>query len=220
MRCLLELRHPTGVGLSHQISAGPPATPSDREEARERIRLLSTELPRVRAAATAWRNGLAGLLTALAGFSLIKGQSDISQLGASWAILVGAALLAAYLAGAVGAYLLIRAANGRPATVRASGLLSRAVADHEEALAAASALRTGIRLTLACSALLVAAVGLTWYGPAHVPELQVTTPAGTQCGSLLQLSAGKLIISTTTGTQTLDQAQPSTIQPVTACPSP
>lgn len=206
--------------MNPAVDAGPPATSDDLRAAQERDRLLSTELPRVRAAATAWRNGLAGLLAALAGFSLIKGQSDVSQLAMTWAIGAGVALLAAFLAGAAGAMLLIRAANGRPAIARVRGLLTRAAADHEEALAAASALRAGIGLTLACSALLVTAVGLTWYGPPRIPALQVTTPAGTQCGSLLQLSQGKLIIDTPTGTATLDQTQPSTVQPVDACPSP
>jgi hypothetical protein len=206
--------------MSLTVDAGPPATPDDLRAAQERDRLLSTELARVRAAAAAWRNGLAGLLTALAGFSLIKGRSDIGQLAGTWAIGAGVALLVAFLTGAVGELLLIRAANGRPAIARIHRLLTRTAADHEEALAAASALRAGIALTLACSALLVTAVGLTWYGPPRIPALQVTTPAGTQCGSLLQLTQGKLIIDTATGTVILDQTQPSTIQPVAACPSP
>ena len=206
--------------MSQIVSAGPPATPDDLRAAQERDRLLSTELPRVRSAAAAWRNGLAGLLTALAGFSLIKGQSDISQLAVTWAIGAGVALLAAFLAGAAGALLLIRAANGQPAITHVRRLLTRTAADHEEALAAASALRGGIALTLACSAFLVTAVGLAWYAPPRIPGLQVTTPAGTLCGSLLQLSEGKLMIDTATGAVTLNQTQPSTVQPVDGCPSP
>jgi hypothetical protein len=195
--------------MSQLVGAGPPATPDDLRAAQERDRLLSTELPRVRAAAVAWRNGLAGLLTALAGFSLIKGHSDISKLAETWAIGAGIALLVAFLAGAAGALLLIRAANGRPAIARVRRLLTRAAADHEEALAASTALRTGT------------AVGLTWYGPSRTDGLlRVTTPAGTQCGSLLQFSQGKLIIDTAAGAIVLDQTQPSTIQPVAACPSP
>jgi hypothetical protein len=202
------------------VDAGPSATPDDLRAAQERERLLGTELLRVRASAAAWRNGLAGLLTALAGFSLIKGQSDIDLLARTWAIGAGVALLAAFLAGAAGAVLLIRSANGRPGTAPVRRLLNRSAADHEEAVAAASALRAGIGLTLACSGLLVTAVGLTWYGPARIPALQITTPAGTQCGSLLQLSSGKLVIDTATGTVILDQTQPATIQPVAACSSP
>ena len=206
--------------MSQIVDAGPSATSDDLRAAQERDRLLSTELPRVRAAAAAWRNGLAGLLTALAGFSLVKGQSDISQLAVTWAIAAGAALLAAYLGGAAGALLLIRAANGRPTVARVRNLVTRAAADHAEALSAASALRAGIALTLACSALLVTAVGLTWYGPARSPARPITSPAGTHCGSLLQLDQGKLIIDTATGPVMLDQTQPAMIQPVTTCPSP
>jgi hypothetical protein len=206
--------------MSQIVDAGPSATSDDLRAAQERDRLLSTEVPRVRAAAAAWRNGLAGLLTALAGFSLVKGQSDISQLAVTWAIAAGAALLAAFLGGAAGALLLIRAANGRPTVARVRNLVTRAAADHAEALSAASALRTGIALTLACSALLVTAVGLTWYGPARSPALQITSPVGTHCGSLLQLDQGKLIIDTATGPVMLDRTQPAMIQPVTTCPSP
>jgi hypothetical protein len=63
--------------MSFQLRPGPSATPADLRAAQERERLLRSELPRVRAAAAAWRNGLAGLLAALAGFGFIKGQSDL-----------------------------------------------------------------------------------------------------------------------------------------------
>ena len=46
-------------------------------------RMLRDELTVVRAAATAWRNGLAGLLAAMLGFSLVKGRSDIGTLACS-----------------------------------------------------------------------------------------------------------------------------------------
>ena len=204
--------------MSLRPAAGPPATADDLRAAQERDRLLGTELRRVRAAGTAWRNGLAGLLAALAGFSLIKGQSDINHLAAGWAAAVGAALIGAFLAGVGGALLLIRAVTGRPAVVRVSGLLSRAAADHEEALAAASALRTGIVLTVACAGFLVAAVGMTWYGPSRTPPgIQVTTPAGVECGSVLQFNNGTLTIDSTAGTMTSGSDQPATIRAVGQC---
>jgi hypothetical protein len=195
---------------------GPPATQDHLRAAQERDRLLDTELPRARAAATAWRNGLAGLLTALAGFSIIKGQSDISRLARPWAAAVGIVLLGAFLAGAVGAVLLIRAATGRPAVVRVSGLVSRTAGDHDEALAAASALRAGIALTLACSGLLVAAVGVTWYGPSRTPPaLQVTTPTGTDCGSLLEFGLGRVTIDKVSGVVMVPYTQMNVVRPVT-----
>jgi hypothetical protein len=207
--------------VSSAITPGPPASPDDLRAAQERTRLLGTELQRVRTAAAAWRNGLAGLLTVLAGFSLIKGKSDVGDLAQAWAVAVGAILLGAYVAGAAGAVLLIRAANGNPSVVPIKKLTSRSAADHDEALSAASALRSGIVLTLACSGFLVVAVAMTWYGPSRMPAvLQVTTPAGTRCGSLVQAGAGGLTITGTDGTVTVLPAQSAAVRPALGCSSP
>jgi hypothetical protein len=207
--------------MTYQLSSAGPATEADLRTAQERERLLAAELPRVREAATAWRNGLGGLLAALVGFSLIKGRSDISQLAGSWAVWVGILLLAALVVGAVGALLLIRAANGRPSVVPARELLSRKTADHIEAVTAAGTLRRGIALTLCCAALLVAAVGATWYGPARdKPVLQITVPGGTVCGSVVALSGGNLTLKTAAGEVTTDLAEATTVQALARCPAP
>ena len=89
----------------------------------------------------------------------------------------------------------------RPTLCRASPrVLSRSAADHIEAVNAAAALRRGIALTLSCAALLVAAVGATWYGPGRdEPGLQITTPSGTVCGSVVALSDGILTLRTAAG---------------------
>jgi len=206
--------------MTYQLNAAK-ATEADLRAAQEGERLLAAELPRVREAATAWRNGLGGLLAALVGFSLIKGRSDVSQLAGSWAVWVGILLLAALVAGAAGALLLIRAANGRPAVVPARELLSRNTADHVEAVTAAGALRRGIALTLGCAALLVAAVGATWYGPGRdKPVLQVTVPGGTVCGSVVALTDGNLTLDTAAGEVTTKLAEASAVQPLTSCPQP
>lgn len=203
-----------------RIAPGPPATRDHLLAAQERDRLLRTELPRVRAAATAWRNALAGLLTALIGFSLIKGRSDITMLAKPWAVTVGVLLLAALICGATGALSLIRASNGRPAVAAVGGLLVRSASDHAEALASASALRRGIALTLACSVLLVAAVASTWYGPSAKPSaLQVTTSTvGTVCGTILRVDRGTLLLKTDSGEVVVNLTEASTLQAVTACP--
>jgi len=218
---LLDPGHHASGAMTYQLSPAGPATEADLRAAQERERLLAAELPRVREAATAWRNGLGGLLAALVGFSLIKGRSDISQLAGSWAVWVGILLLAALIVGAAGALLLIRAANGRPSVVPARELLSRNTADHIEAVTAAGALRRGIALTLCCAALLVAAVGATWYGPARdKPVLQITVPGGTVCGSVVALSDGNLTLKTAAGEVTTDLAKASAVQALARCPVP
>ncbi|MEU4746782.1 hypothetical protein AB0G02_40880, partial [Actinosynnema sp. NPDC023658] len=188
--------------------------------AQERHRLLRTELVRVRAAATAWRNALAGLLVALIGFGLVKGRTDVGQLARPWAIAVGGLLLASLVVGAMGALSLVRSANGSPVVVPMADVASRLVDDHKEAQAAARALRRGIGATLVCVLLLVAAVGLTWYGPpAKPPVLQVTTSsAGTACGPVVRVDRGTLVLKTEAGEVVLALSEASVIQPVAVCP--
>jgi hypothetical protein len=178
-------------------------------------------LTRVREAAAAWRNGLGGLLVALIAFSLVKGRSDIGQLAVSWAVMVGILLAVALITGAAGALLLIRAANGPPSVTPTSELLVRSAADHREALAAAAALRCGIVLTLSCVAFLVAAVGVTWYGPARdQPDLQIMTPSGAVCGSVAGIDHGSLTLKTASGNVTVNLADASAIQVLNGCPEP
>jgi hypothetical protein len=204
--------------MSYNLSPGGPAATADLYAAQERQRLLDAELPRVREAATAWRNGLGGLLAALVGFGLIKGQSDVSQLAPSWGARAGILLLAALIAGVGGALLLIRAANGSPSAARVSQLLPRGAADHLEAVTAGNALRWGILLTLSCASLLVAAVGVTWYGPARSgPMLQVTTSTGSVCGTPTGISHSILTLASAVGDVTIDLANVSAIQSVPQC---
>lgn len=70
--------------MTLHVSAGGPAGPHDRRAARARLELLANELPRVRAAATGWRNGIAALLAGLIGFGLIKGRTDVGELAAPY----------------------------------------------------------------------------------------------------------------------------------------
>jgi hypothetical protein len=203
-----------------RLTAAPqPATESDLRAAQHRDRLLRAELPRVREAATAWRNGLAGLLAALVGFGLVKGRSDVGQLADRWAGVVGLLLAAALLAGAVGALLLLRAAHGRPDVTATRDLLSARVADHVEAASSVRALRWGIRATLACTLLLTVAVGFTWYGPAKAkPAVQVSTPTGTLCGQVVRLAHGTLVLKTKAGEVATDLPAALTLQAVDSCP--
>src|ERR1700722_9162457 len=53
----------------------------------------------------------------------------------------------------------------------------------------------GIAATIACAALLVGAVGITWYGPPRAePALLVNTGTGSVCGSVAGVSAGILML--------------------------
>lgn len=175
---------------------GPAASEADLRRAQARDRIVRAELPRVRALAVAWRNGLGALLAALTGFSLIKGRSDIGQLSDSWAVAVGIVLLLALIVGSVAGWRLLRAAHGRPAVVLISEIRHETLDDHAEALASAGSLRQGIGLTIACAVLLVVAVGLTWYGPPKaVPEPGVSTIKTGLCGRVAQISSSQIMMA-------------------------
>ncbi len=201
------------------LRAGPPAALGELRRAQERYRLLASELDRVRGAALAWRNGLGALLAGLIGFGLLKGRNDVGAAAVPYAIAAGVCLLAALACGVCGALYLLRAAHGRPAVVDAEAVQVREIADHEEAQAAARALRRGIGLTLACTVLLVAAVAVTWYAPARETplNLRVSTPAGTVCGTVQAQAKGSVTLKGEDGVRQVALADAVAVQPVASC---
>jgi hypothetical protein len=200
------------------LSPGGKATLAGRRTAETTQRLFHDELPRVRAAAHAWRGGLAGLLAGLLGFSLIKGRSDVGQLASPWNAVVGVLLLGALLAGVCGAVRLLSSAYGRPRAVERSKVGAALSADHQEAVRAVRALRYGIVLSLLCAALLVNAVAVTWYGPEKSrPKLQVITPDAAICGSPVMTNAGVLTLATDSGNLMVDLRLATAIGGIDTC---
>jgi hypothetical protein len=181
-------------------------------------RLSREALPSVRSSALAWRNGLAGLLTGLLGFSLIKGRSDIGKLAMPWSAFVGVALLVALVIGAYGAMNLLSAAHGRPKSIPRAEVTSRLAADHEAATHARRALNRGIAAVLACTAFLVAAVAMTWYGPEKSPpKLRVVVAGESICGSVVRLASGILTLRTEDGERAMNLAEATGMTPVAIC---
>lgn len=195
------------------------ANASDLRRLKEHREMLREAVPRVRAAALAWRNGLAALLAGLVGFGLVKGRSDVGQLADGWAVAVGLLLLAALVCGAVAATQLLLAAHGRPRVVDLEAMPPRAIQEQREAVDAAGQLRRGIVLTLLCTALLVAAVGATWYGPAKKSGLIRFQTQGAQvCGTVKRLSAGEAVIKTGDGEVVVRLSTVLSMAPVDECP--
>ncbi|MDO0928909.1 hypothetical protein QQY24_27145 [Streptomyces sp. TG1A-8] len=207
------------TGPRRPLPATRPAGASDLRRLREHRRLLQEAVPRVREAALAWRNGLAALLAALVGFGLVKGRSDIGQLTDRWAAAVGLLLLAALVCGALGAMQLLLAAHGRPRALDLPSALPRPLLEQREAADAARQLRRGIALTLLCTALLVAAVGATWYGPAEENGLmRFDTPGAKVCGTVRRVSGGEAVVRTGDGEVVVPLATLLAMAPVSDCP--
>lgn len=201
-----------------RLLAGGAATRRDLLRERERRSLLADELVRVRESATAWRNGLAGLITALVGFSLIRGRSDIGQLTPAWARAVGVLLLLALAVGTAAAFAVLRAAHGRPNIVVMRAAEPAAVAAHGEALRSAHSLRAGIALSLVCLVLLTGAVGVTWYGPEKdAALLRVRQPGKTACGKVVQTGAGSMTLEHNGVRTTVRLRDAVSVDPVKTC---
>lgn len=202
-----------------KLEEGPLAGAEHLRRAQSRERFLDTELDRVRNAATSWRNGLAGLLAAITGFGLIKGQSDVSQLSPAWSATAGLLLLIALAVGLAGAMAVLRAAHGLPITGAATSLGGWQISGHREALLAARSLRAGIACALACVIALVAAVGITWYGPSRGNQLsvQIVTNSGAWCGQALQVSGSRLSLKVQSGPVELPVSAVEAIVPVESC---
>ncbi|WP_445528865.1 hypothetical protein [Streptomyces cyslabdanicus] len=205
--------------MSGSLSPGRSADRSDAAAAQEHHQALRNELPRVREAARSWRNGLAGLLLSLVGFGLIRGPSEVDKVEAPWHIVIGCLLLASLLAGAFGAYRLLGAHNGRPRATPVNLDVSAVTQDHLLALTALRDLRQGIVATLLCTALLVAAVGTTWYGPEKsTPKLRVRTTGTTLCGESATVDGGRLRLKSKAGQISLVLSTVLTVETVDACP--
>jgi hypothetical protein len=193
-------------------------SPGDLRRAQERYGQFRGELALVRSAASAWRNGLAALIAGLVGFGLIKGRSDIGELAPRWSAAVGILLAAGLAIGGVAAFLLMRAAYGRPPRAEQTDQTSLAASDHLEALRAARNLWWGILLMVVFVVLLVTALGITWYGPGRAePRLRIRTDGGEMCGRVALAQRGQLTIDTVAGRVVVDMDRVTAMRPVDAC---
>ncbi|MGW5343559.1 hypothetical protein [Streptomyces sp. HUAS TT3] len=203
-----------------ELRPGPPATPHDLHRAEYREELPGgAELERIRAAALAWRGGLAGLMAGLVSFGLVKGRSDVTQLAPAAGWTAGVLLALSAVAGAGAAWLVLRAAHGMPQVVPASQLPDRLAHAHQLAVSAARDLRRGSALVVVHAALLLAAVGVTWYGPERAaPQVEVLTPDLTACGTVRQVGDGALTVRTRSAELRIPLDRVLGVKAVNACP--
>jgi hypothetical protein len=71
---------------------------------------------------------------------------------------------------------------------------------------------------VACAALLVCAVGLTWYGPSKEdPRIEMLTPQGLRCGKVVQIASGRIMLETPSGRIDVDLMHVDELRAVDKC---
>ncbi|MER7486595.1 hypothetical protein ABTY20_12000 [Streptomyces sp. NPDC126497] len=155
------------------------------------------QLPAARAQAEAWRTGLAGMTTLLGVVLVVKGRETVGEL-APWTRVTVAVLLVAALTGLVAATVLaVRAAAGTPGEeilLTGEGLREWT---RTEVGDVGRRIRWAALLTSAALALLVTALGFTWFGPVPEPAkptVRVVTRSGSLCGELVGTAGGDVVV--------------------------
>ncbi|NDK90048.1 hypothetical protein GYA93_10710 [Gordonia desulfuricans] len=215
----------TGVAF-HSVSIAELDADAVRADAHALRSAGEGELTAVRSAASSWSKGIGAAVIALLGFGLVTGPSDISDLTCAASIVVGVLLAAALVAGMVSVGLLFRSAYGAlepVATPQDSppGQNAVALSDHTEAVARLRGLRWGLITAGVGVTMLIAAVGVTWYGPApQDPVLRIVDRTGVAwCGEVQATDDGTVALDAggTTVTVNLDGAKQ--IQVLGVCPA-
>ncbi|MFD5270375.1 hypothetical protein [Streptomyces sp. NPDC058335] len=153
--------------MAVRVTPGP-TDPSEDHTLSEAVRARTAdELREVREVAANWRTALAAMVTLVTAVSVIRGRDTIVGLASGARVLVGVLLLLAIVAASVGAFLASRSAFGLPKAERTVLRLTDLVAaERARVHRAVRDLRAAIVLTFVTLALIVAAVGVVWYGPA------------------------------------------------------
>lgn len=136
-------------------------------------------------------------------------------------------LLGALAAGGIAAVLLMRAMHGRPTAAAMQDLVDGSSGDPglqsrlAEGRSSSRALTLGVVLSFVSAALLCAAVGLTWYGPAKDgARIQFRLLNGTTiCGTIVSADSGTATVETSSGQVAVDLTQINGLQAMATCPT-
>jgi hypothetical protein len=148
-----------------KVTPGPVAQAAERSLIEAVLVRTSEELREVRAASAGWRTALAAMLGLVTTVSLVKGRDSVAGLGLTVRIVVGCLLLTAVITASVGAFVASRSAFGMPKEEDVPARLDELIrVERARVRRAVRDLRIAIVLTFLTLALIVAAVGLFWYG--------------------------------------------------------
>jgi hypothetical protein len=197
----IEIEVDSGDARQYRLpERGPvPAEVADRDRFQA---LVQGSLPAVRGSAEKWRNGLAALVTLVAGGLLIKGVGDATDLTTEWRIVLSV-LAGGGLATAVyGLWRALRAAAGVPEVTDTDVVtMYGSVLGYEVALAkrASNDLRWARKSLVAALVLLGGAVVASLWAEKESPsppafvEVDTGTPKPI-CGTLKSADNGNLIV--------------------------
>ncbi len=180
----------------------------------ERVQTIrDAELPVTRARAASWARGVGALIAVGLAFTLVKGRSDLGELPPGFAVAVGVVLVVAIGCAVVSALSLFNAAYGRLSATPVD------IPDHDLAAQTMADLRRGLGWALAGLVFLLAAVGLTWYGPpAAGPYVRVTDVSGaTWCGSPVLTHTGEMTLAVEEQQVRVDLSSAARIEAVSRC---
>lgn len=213
-------------GVMMTLRPGKASDSRTMVDAQRQVHLSRADLPAMQTLARGWLTGLAGLAAGILGFGVLHGRSDIGDLASPTAYAVGILLLLAAVAATAAAHQMLAAAHGIPTDTGTIvnrlqvGSLSEAVEQSERAMLSRRRLRRGLRWAGTAGLALLAAIALTWYGPAKGPLLVSVTEqsGGAWCGEVLSADGGTLRLKTDSGEVSVSLGGLATLQPVSACP--
>jgi hypothetical protein len=211
--------------VPHQTRPGP-------REIEDRDRLIDEvkgALANVRKTAENWRTGMAGLAALVTATLLFKGRESITDYAGWVGYTLGGLAVASLALAVVSLLLFLAAAYGRVAPVSAQRIIDAGGVDVfnvQLATAALADLRLARRLALASTALLAAALLLSWYGPAAAgnPGAFVQVVVGgdgthTYCGVLEGLDGRSTVLHVVGEPQsrTIDTSRIVSVRVVKSC---
>ena len=188
-----------GVQQARISHSSLPLTAYDQDAAAAADAAASSELDRLRSAATSWRTGLAALLALVPTLVVVKGTETADKLSGQDKALVGIPIVVGVLLAVVAAFCAMRAAFG-PLSFRETDI-SDAEARDAEGRRTLSYLWATALLTVAALVALAFAIAWAWGAPTSNPAyFSVTKKDGSVvCGTLAGVTSTALRVKTSGG---------------------
>jgi heme A synthase len=200
------------------VTPGPAPTAEQLKAAKRLSALAESTLPRTRAVAEKWRNGLAALIGVVAASTVVKGRSSLDDLDSTAKAGVGILMLAAVVVGVLSLGLAMLASFGWPKATKVRTPDDLVTWEADEAKWSARELAGSMIGTALFIVLLVATLGVAWYSPGAAPKVKLTRTDGTVvCGKRIQVTDGVATVDSDVPIK-VPASQIAGVTPVASCP--